>query len=75
MVKITEDNIDAIAAEIGAIPIQGGATGLFYLAHPNDKKRIAIAGSGVLILNAKQARALQNDLPGVFEEYCAERIT
>jgi len=69
MYKATDANIDAFAARAGAMPIQGGVCGLFYLVHDNDR-RVAIAADGCLILTVTQAKALLKDLPGVLKEYC-----
>jgi hypothetical protein len=65
-------NIDAIAARAGATPIQGPVPGLFYLTHPEDRKRIGIAAGGILVLTRKQAIALAKDLPEIVKTYCEE---
>lgn len=72
-VYATDHNIDAIAARAEATPIQGPACGLFYLIRPDDKKRIAIAAGGVIVLTKKQALALAKDLPEIIKTYCEDK--
>jgi len=68
----TDINIEPFAARVNAMPIQGGAYGLFYLVKDEDKNRVAIAAHGCAVLTVKQARALLKDLPCILNEYCKE---
>lgn len=53
--------------------VQGGARGLCYAAHPNNKKMIAICGThGETCINRDQAVAIVRELLEVFDLYAGK---
>lgn len=67
------DEADTLEITTGSLAIECGCDGLFVFRHPDDTKRIAIAGEkGITILSRKQARTLATELKEIVNMYFGE---